>query len=74
VIVNKFGKHEAEGRGFRGLIAEALGLGVPVLVGVNHLNAPRFQTFCEGLAEPVAPDATVLDAWVKSLAVTSGTT
>jgi hypothetical protein len=74
VIVNKFGKHEAEGRGFRGLIAEALGLGVPVLVGVNHLNAPRFQTFCEGFAEPVAPDETALDAWVKSLAVTSGMT
>ncbi|GAW36169.1 hypothetical protein RA2_03238 [Roseovarius sp. A-2] len=74
VIVNKFGKHEADGRGFRGLIAEALGLGVPVLVGVNRLNAPRFQNFCEGLAEPVAPDARVLDAWVKSLAATPDVT
>ena len=67
VIVNKFGKHEAEGRGFRGLIANALSAGVPVLVGVNHLNAARFQTFCEGLAEPVAPDDAALDAWLAPL-------
>ena len=26
LIVNKFGKHEAEGRGFRGVIAEALSM------------------------------------------------
>jgi len=67
VIVNKFGKHEAEGRGFRGLIADALTAGVPVLVGVNHLNAARFQTFCEDVAEPVAPDDAALDAWLASL-------
>lgn len=67
VIVNKFGKHETEGRGFRGLIAEALSLDVPVLVGVNSLNAARFQTFCDGMAEPVVPDVAALDAWVASL-------
>ena len=67
LIVNKFGKHEAEGRGFRGLIANALSAGVPVLVGVNHLNAARFQTFCEGLAEPVTPDDAALDAWLAPL-------
>ena len=32
LIVNKFGKHEAEGRGFRGVIAEALSMGIPVIV------------------------------------------
>ena len=67
VIVNKFGKHEAEGRGFRGLIAEALAAEVPVLVGVNRLNAARLQAFCDGLAEPVASDEAVLDAWLMSL-------
>jgi len=67
VIVNKFGKHEAEGRGFRGLIAEALARDMPVLVGVNSLNAPRLEVFCEGLAEPVTPDEVALDAWLASL-------
>lgn len=50
LIINKFGKHEAEGRGFRHLIGEALGRGVPVLVGLNALNRAAFLDFTEGLA------------------------
>src|SRR6056297_3313425 len=45
VIVNKFGKHEADGRGFRALIAEAVAAGVPVLVGLNARNAPCLAEF-----------------------------
>ncbi|WP_297774731.1 DUF2478 domain-containing protein [uncultured Roseovarius sp.] len=59
VIVNKFGKHEAEGRGFRGLIGEALARDVPVLVGVNRLNIPHFLDFIGAgadLRQPVLPD------------------
>ncbi|MEQ8899960.1 MAG: DUF2478 domain-containing protein [Roseovarius sp.] len=66
VIVNKFGKHEAEGRGFRGLIAEALSLDVPVLVGVNSLNVPRLEAFCAGVAVPIAAEAEALDTWLES--------
>lgn len=51
LIVNKFGKHEAEGRGFRHLIAEALATGKPVILGLNGLNQPAFDVFAEGLAE-----------------------
>jgi hypothetical protein len=42
LIVNKFGKHEAEGRGFRDVIAAALAMDIPVLVGINALNLPAF--------------------------------
>ncbi len=66
VIVNKFGKHEAEGRGFRGLIAEALSLDVPVLVGVNSLNVPRLEAFCAGVAVPIAAESEALDTWLAS--------
>ncbi|MBL8564061.1 MAG: DUF2478 domain-containing protein [Gemmobacter sp.] len=65
LIVNKFGKHEAEGRGFRTLIAEALASGMPVLLGVNAMNMQSFQVFAEGLAEPVLPDT--LDAWLAEV-------
>ena len=51
LIVNKFGKHEAEGRGFRHLIAEALATGKPVLLGVNGINRTAFDRFADGLAE-----------------------
>lgn len=64
LIVNKFGKHEAEGRGFRGVIAEALSLGIPVLVGVNALNLPAFETFAEGMASGLPPAASALEAWI----------
>jgi hypothetical protein len=67
LIVNRFGKQEGDGRGFRLVIAEALGADIPVLVGVNRLNLARFEAFTEGLAEPVAPDAGALDTWLASL-------
>ena len=62
LIVNKFGKHEAEGRGFRLLMAEALAQGLPVLVGVNGLNQAAFDRFADGLAQRLpATDQAVLD-------------
>lgn len=64
LIVNKFGKHEAEGRGFRTMIAEALSNGIPVLVGLNILNLSAFEKFSEGMAVSVAPDCGKLEDWV----------
>jgi hypothetical protein len=63
LIVNKFGKHEAEGRGFRPLIAEALSRGIPVLVGLNRLNAPAFHAFMDGIAVELPPTLPTLTAW-----------
>lgn len=45
LIVNKFGKRESEGRGLVPVIAEAVALGLPVLVGVNGLNLAAFLAF-----------------------------
>lgn len=66
MIVNKFGKHEAEGRGFRGLIAEALACDVPVIVGLNGLNLEAFATFGEGLTEALAPEPGALLRWLEA--------
>lgn len=67
LIVNKFGKHEAEGRGFRDVIAEALSLGVPVLVGLNRLNIASFQIFAEGLAEELPPERSAVVSWINDV-------
>lgn len=64
LIVNKFGKHEAEGRGFRMVIAEALLLGIPVVVGLNGLNRVAFEEFAGGLAVALTPDETDVFEWV----------
>ena len=66
LIINKFGKLEAEGRGFCGLIAEALGLGIPVLVGVNGLNLAAFHQFSGGLAVPCGNDPRDVAAWATA--------
>lgn len=64
LIINKFGKHEAEGRGFRALIADALAAGIPVLVGVNPLNLEAFLRFSDGISCRLDPDPETLLAWV----------
>lgn len=63
LIINKFGKHEADGRGFRPVIAEALAQDIPVLVGVNGLNREKFLEFTGGEAEQLTPDLTAISAW-----------
>jgi hypothetical protein len=64
LIINKFGKHEADGRGFRPLIGDALSRGVPVLAGINGANEARFLEFTEGAAERMSSDLDALEAWV----------
>lgn len=66
LIVNKFGKQEAEGRGMAPLIAEALERNLPVLLGVNGLNLPAFQTFAGGLETALAADIDQVVEWCVS--------
>jgi hypothetical protein len=66
VIVNKFGKHEAAGRGFRTVIADALGRGLPVLVGVNALNREAFLDFAAGAAAELPPSVPALVGWLRA--------
>lgn len=68
LIVNKFGKAEIEGRGFRLLIGEALGRGLPVLVGVKRDNLTGFAAFAEGLAEALPSDVEALLDWCRAQA------
>ncbi len=70
LIINKFGKHEADGRGFRPLIADALERGIPVLVGLNQLNIERFQEFAGGMADALDPDLGSLTDWLDNITQT----
>ncbi len=65
VIVNKFGKHEADGRGFRPVIGEALARGVPVLTGVNGMNEAGFVEFSGGVAERLPAELEAVVNWVE---------
>ncbi len=63
LIVNKFGKTEAEGGGFSPVIGEAICLGMPVLLGVNALNLPAFEAFADGMAEALPADLAYVTDW-----------
>ncbi|SPH17030.1 hypothetical protein DEA8626_00544 [Defluviimonas aquaemixtae] len=68
LIVNKFGKHEAAGRGFRALIAEALLQDIPVICGLRDLNQATFEDFAGSAAEYLQNDPEILENWVNDVA------
>ena len=64
VILNKFGKLEAEGRGLRDTLAEVVQLGVPIVIGVPYRNIERWRAFTEGLAEECSVGSSRLHDWL----------
>lgn len=69
LVVNKFGKQEAEGKGLAGSIADALERDLPVLVGVNGLNLSAFIEFAGGMAQQLPPDAEQVAGWCLAACV-----
>lgn len=67
LIVNKFGKREAEGKGLVPVIAEALERGIPVLIGVNGLNLAAFLVFAGEDVIALPTDAPSVAAWCKDM-------
>ena len=63
VVVNKFGKREAEGSGFRAAIEQALGSGVAVLTAVSTTNLAEWESFAGGLDDRLPLDAADISAW-----------
>lgn len=59
-LVNKFGKQEAAGRGFRDFVAAALAEEIPVLIAVAPELVPAFIEFAGDYATPLTwPEAEV---------------
>ena len=61
-MINKFGKHEAEGRGFRNAVGEALARDIPAIIGVSGATVEAFRAFV-GEAEELAPNTDAILAW-----------
>lgn len=65
LILNKFGKAETEGRGFRSVIGQALSQGIPVLTAVRPANIDAFLRFADGMADPLPADIPALQGWCR---------
>ncbi|MEF2070647.1 DUF2478 domain-containing protein [Consotaella aegiceratis] len=70
VIVNRFGKVEAEGRGLRSVICDAALRGIPVLLTVQTTHEDAWQEFEAGLAQPLAPAREAILAWCEAALAT----
>lgn len=64
LVINKFGKTEAEGGGLRDAIAEAAGRDIPVLVGVPMRNLDQFRAFAGPLAVELPVGEAALAGWL----------
>lgn len=68
LVVNKFGRQEAAGRGLVEAIGMACSENMPVLVGVSPVWRQAFLDFAAGTAEPLQPDVDQILAWLTARA------
>lgn len=66
VLINKFGKEEAEGRGLVEIIAGAVGDGVPLLIGVPSRNLRAWDDFSGGLATTLPLERDAVLRWIDA--------
>jgi hypothetical protein len=67
VLLNKFGKLEADGGGLRDAFGAAIEVGVPVLTSVSAALAAAWQSFAARLFVIVPADADRIDAWWQAV-------
>lgn len=65
LVLNKFGKEEAHGRGLRPLIADALIAEIPVLIAVSRRNLADFLAFAGGSSTQLPSDSETIVAWCR---------
>jgi hypothetical protein len=66
LVINKFGREEANGRGLRTVLAEALIAEIPLLIGISPQNLSDFLTFVGDSATRLGPDIDAITAWCRN--------
>ena len=65
LILNKFGKVEAEGRGLLDLVAIAVDRGIPVVIGVPIRNLEAWRNFAGGMSVEFSGDPSEVTDWLS---------
>lgn len=68
LVLNRFGKGESEGQGFRAVIERAFDRGIPVLTAVREAYEPAWKAFTAGSALLLPPDRPSVLAWTNRVA------
>ncbi len=66
LILNRFGRGESEGRGFRDLIATALGTNIPVLTAVRPTYRADWEGFAGGAGTALPMTRAAVFHWFQS--------
>jgi hypothetical protein len=67
LIINRFGKHEQEGKGLLFLVEQALSLDIPVLIAVPDLRFHHWIEFSGGMSVKLPCRGASLQAWWKAV-------
>lgn len=68
LVLNRFGKGESDGQGFRNVIENACALGVPVLTAVRETYEPAWNAFSAGVGAFLEPDEDKVLQWALQAA------
>lgn len=66
VILNRFGKQEIAGNGFRAMMEGAVAREIPLLTVLNGVHRNAWDDFAAGMAETLPPDATAIEHWCRA--------
>ncbi len=72
LVLNRFGKGESEGHGFRPVIEKAVDCGIPVLTAVKSTYLEAWNAFGAGVATTIAPTPDDVLAWCLSVLPDAG--
>lgn len=67
LVLNKFGKVEADGGGMCSLMAKALELGIPAIIGVPERNLDAWRNFAGEFSIEMSEDAAQIGEWLATL-------
>lgn len=68
VVINRFGKRESDGRGFRPMIESAVTLEVPVLVGLKRMYLDAWTDFVGGAPLLLPLESEAVLGWCRAVA------
>ncbi|GEO86534.1 MULTISPECIES: DUF2478 domain-containing protein [Alphaproteobacteria] len=72
LILNRFGKGEAEGQGFRAVMEEACARDIPVLIAVRESYVEAWERFAGDLGLLLPPDRGPVVDWVRRAVAAAG--
>ena len=67
LVLNKFGKVEADGGGMCGLMAKALERGIPAIIGVPARNLDAWRNFAGEFSAELSENADEIRKWLGKL-------